>query len=252
MSERKAELWSRRRLLQAGCGGLGLALIGAAPRRGYEAITVAGPARISGRVRSLAKAGRPPRLKLSGDCDYCRKFHPRSEALLQNTDGSLRNAVVYLSGIERGKAPAAEVPTMAELRCTFTPHVVTMQVGKLRLVNQDPVLNTFHATELATGRTLFNIGMPQKGQKALRRIRRPGVIRMLCDVHPWEVGYVLAFPHPYHTITDGEGRFTLDQVPPGSYTLTLWHEQLGQQTKKIKLAAGDHLRLELTYPAAKG
>lgn len=242
---------TRRRLLQAGCGSLGLALTGAAPPRGYQVAAVAEPARISGVVRYAAKAGRPALLKLSGDCEYCRKFGLRSEALLQAAKGSLQNVVVYLSGIQRGKAAPTEVPTIAEDRCTFAPHVLSMSLGKLRLLNRDPVLNTFHAVELSTGRTLFNIGMPRKNQQALRRVRRPGVIKMLCDVHPWEVGYVLGFEHPYHVVSDAQGRFSLDQVPPGRYTLALWHEQLGRRSREVQLGPGAHLKLELTYPAPK-
>lgn len=251
MDQERPDKITRRRLLQAGCSGLGLALTGAAPPRGYQVAAVADAARISGVVRYAAQAGRPALLKLSGDCEFCRKFGLRSEALLQGPRGGLQNVVVYLSGIRQGKAAPAEVPTMAEDRCTFSPHVLSMGLGKLRLLNRDPVLNTFHAVELSTGRTIFNIGMPRKDQQALRRVRRPGVIKMLCDVHPWEVGYVLGFEHPYHAVSDARGRFTLDQVPPGRYTLGLWHEQLGRRSREVQLGPGAHLKLELTYPTLK-
>ncbi len=249
--DQEQKVINRRQILKAGCGGLGLALLGAAPPKSYTAITVADPARISGRVRYPVPAERPALLKLSGDCDYCRKFGLRSEALLQGAKGGLRNVVVYLSRIQRGKALPTGVPTMAEDRCTFAPHVLSMGLGKLRLLNRDPVLNTFHAVELSTGRTLFNIGMPRKDQQAVRRVRRPGVIKMLCDVHPWEVAYVLGFEHPYHVISDARGRFALDQIPPGSYTLGLWHETLGRRSREVRLGPGAHLKLELAFPAPK-
>jgi hypothetical protein len=239
----------RRGILGAGCAGIGWALLGGAPGAGYAAAEVRSPARVSGRVRYAGRAARPARLKLTGDCDYCRKFELRAEDLLQSPQGGLRNVVVFLEGVARGKETPARMLVLAENRCTFVPHVLSIAAGgKLLLHNQDPVLNTFHAVELASGRTLFNIGMPNQDQKIERRIRREGVVKMLCDVHPWEVAYVAAFSHPYHVVTDAAGAFTLEGVPPGSYALGLWHEKLGVQKQKVEVGPGSHLKLELTYP----
>ncbi len=156
--------------------------------------------------------------------------------------------VVSLENITTGKEIPTKVPVMAEIKCTFTPHVLSMTAGsKLVLHNEDPVLNTFHAIDVASGRTLFNIGMPNKNQKVYRKIRQAGVIKIVCDVHPWEVAYVVAFPHPYHTVTDKQGRFTLAEVPPGRYVLSLWHERLGKLRQPLVIKAGSHPSISLTY-----
>ncbi len=240
-------LLDRRELLAAGCAGLGALLLGGGP--GYAQAAVARPARVSGSVRYAGKAPRPGKLKLTGDCAYCRPFDLRAEELLQGAGGGLRNVVVVLEGVTGGKPVPAAMPVLAERRCTFVPHVLTLTAGqKLLLHNQDPVLNTFHAVELASGSTLFNIGTPNKDQKVERRIPRPGVVKMLCDVHPWELGYVLAFAHPYHTVTDARGSFLLDGVPPGRYTLALWHEKLGGRRQPLVVQPGAELKLALVYP----
>ncbi len=70
---------------------------------------------------------------------------------------------------------------------------------------------------------------------------------MRCDVHPWEIAYIVSVPHPYHTVSDAGGAFALDQIPPGEYTLALWHEQLGVQQRKVRLGPGQHVKLELAY-----
>lgn len=238
----------RREILRAGGAGLGLLLLGVRCRYAEAAVGRAG--RIEGTVRYGGKAPRPARLKLSGDCAYCRPFDLRAEELLQGAGGGLRNAVVVLEGVAGGKPIPATTPVLAEHRCTFVPHVLALCAGqKLLLHNQDPVLNTFHAVEVASGSTLFNIGTPNKDQKVLRRIPRPGVVKMLCDVHPWELGYVLAFAHPYHTVSDASGAFLLDEVPAGRYQLALWHEKLGGRRQLVEVRAGETLRLTLHYPA---
>lgn len=243
---------TRRELLRAGLtAGLGLAALGlplSAAAAAYTPGAVKRPARISGLVRYRGKARRPKKVKFSGDCTYCRRFDLREEALLVGQGGALRNVALALKGIRRGKPLPAALPVLAERRCTFEPHVLTVAAGsKIVLHNDDPVLNTFHAIARPSGRTLFNIGTPRKGQKIKRRIKPAGLVEMRCDVHPWEIAYIVSVPHPYHAVSDAGGAFALDQIPPGEYTLALWHEQLGVQQRKVRLGPGQHLKLQLAY-----
>jgi hypothetical protein len=239
----------RRQLLQGGCAALGLCLLGG-PAAAYQPGKVERPARLSGRVRWAGRAGKPARLKLTGSCPYCLKQELHAEDLLQAPGGGLRNVAVFLEGVQQGRALPTSSPVLAERRCTFVPHVMTVSAGtRLLLQNDDPVLNTFHAIEVQGGRTLFNEGLANQGQKLYRKIRRPGLIKVLCDVHPWEVAYLVAFDHPYHVVSDAEGRFALEEIPPGRYTLGLWHEKLGGRRQQVELAPGAHLKLDLVYPS---
>jgi hypothetical protein len=239
----------RRQLLQGGCAAVGLWLLGGSAAA-YQPGTVERPARLSGRVRWAGRAGKPARLKLTGSCPYCLKHELFAEELLQSAGGGLRNVAIFLEGVQRGRALPTASPVLAERRCTFVPHVMTVSAGtRLLLQNDDPVLNTFHAIEVQGGRTLFNEGLANQGQKLYRKVRRPGLIKVLCDVHPWELAYLVAFDHPYHAVSDSEGRFAVEEIPAGRYTLGLWHEKLGGRRQQVELAPGGHLRLDLVYPA---
>lgn len=247
-----SDLLHRRDLLRLGCGGIAAAALG--PLLPHEALAytaeqIKQPARISGEVRYAGKASRPRKVSFSGgDAAYCRRFDIREERLLVGRGGGLKNVVLALQGIKRGKPVPEAIPTLAEWHCTFEPHVLSITAGtKLLLHNRDPVLNTFHATARPSGRTLFNVGMPRKDQKLRRRVKQPGVVQMKCDVHPWEEAWVVAVDNPYHCVTDERGRFALEQVPPGSYTLVLWHEKLGPKQQRVKLGPGAHLKLKLDY-----
>ena len=238
---------TRRQVLQGGCAGLGLTLLRIRPAWAGGPEPDVRRGRVSGVVSWAGRAGPPPKLRLVGDCDYCL----RSEELLQAPSGGLQNVVVSLEGLPRGKEPPTEVPVIAEDRCSFAPHVLTITAGcKVLLHNRDPVLNTFHAVEAATGRTLFNVGTPLLDQKVTKRIRTEGLIRLVCDVHPWESGYVFSFPHPHHTTTDAAGAFSLDGVPPGAHTLVLWHEKLGELRRGVEVAPRGHAELTVVYPVA--
>jgi hypothetical protein len=244
-------LLDRRRFLGAGLSaGLGAALLwGGRARAAYIAAKVTSPGTISGAVRFSGKAAPPAPLSLSGDCEWCRQFVPRSEELLVSAQGGLRNVAVALEGIASGKEVPEEGAAISEIHCTFVPHVLTITAGaKLLLHNQDPVLNTFHAVSVSSGRTLFNIAMPIKGQKMQRRVREPGLVKMLCDVHPWELAWILSLDHPYHTVTDEKGAFVLEGVPPGRYTLALWHEKLGRRTQPVEVTPSAKVKVAVTYP----
>jgi len=93
-------------------------------------------------------------------------------------------------------------------------------------VNSDAVLHNVHA--VATGptpATVFNLAMPFKGQKLPIPMRKPGLMKLQCDAgHTWMSGYIYVFEHPYYAVTDEKGAFTIKDVPPGDYTVEMWHE----------------------------
>ena len=73
----------------------------------------------------------------------------------------------------------------------------------------------------------FNLVFPRGTPAKEQRIRFPGAIAVSCDTHTHMKAHILSFEHPYFAVTDGDGRFAIDQVPPGSYTLKAWHEAGG-------------------------
>jgi hypothetical protein len=121
----------------------------------------------------------------------------------------------------------------------------------LTLMNNDAILHNVHANE--TGMTVFNVAMPIKGQKLPIPMRKPGLMKLQCDAgHTWMNGWIYVFEHPYFAVTDDKGAFTIKDVPPGEYTVELWHEPangLGagvRTTSKIKVTDGAPAKLELS------
>src|SRR5262249_28921107 len=145
------------------------------------------------------------------------------EALLVGPGKGVKNTVVYLEGVERGKK-AADLE-MDNVKCSFVPHVAAVMVGaRVRVRNTDPVLHNTHAFHDRV--TVFNIAQPNKDQviDVTQRIKRPGVIEVLCDAHTHMRGWLLARDNPYFAVTDAEGRFRITEIPPGRYRVVAWHE----------------------------
>ena len=56
-----------------------------------------------------------------------------------------------------------------------------------------------------------------------------------CDVHPWMFAWVGVVDHPFFAVTGADGSFSLEGLPPGTYTIEAWHESLGAQTQTVTI-----------------
>ena len=79
------------------------------------------------------------------------------------------------------------------------------------------------------------------------------MFQIKCDVHPWMSAYVGAFTHPFFSVTATDGKFTISNLPPGTYEITAWHERLGTQTASVSVGANDTKtqNFKFTAPGAK-
>jgi plastocyanin len=170
------------------------------------------------------------------------------ESLLVGPSGEISNVVAVLEGIAAGKSASSTLAVLDNRSCAFVPRVQTVTVGQLlELRNSDPILHDAHARLNFRG-TLFNVGLPV-WRRVRHQFRDPGLVVVDCNVlHTWMRAYIIVTEHPYATVTDIEGRFTLGHVPAGQYTLHLWHERLGRQTTAVSVTANQAVSLTLVYP----
>lgn len=161
-----------------------------------------------------------------GNPSVCGATQP-AEALAIGDDGGVALTVISLSDIARGRAPDLGVVTVDQTACRYVPHVTAVATGaEARFTNSDRgAIHNVHAYYgYDEDDNWFNATTPF-GVATSRVVQRPGVARLTCDAgHVWMTGYLLAFPHPYFAVTDAQGRFTIRDVPPGTYTLHAWHE----------------------------
>lgn len=204
---------------------------------GLVVAAMAGPAlaqgTISGRVR-LDRVPPPlPASKIAKDATVCGK-EAASDVLKVSGDRGLAQVVVAVRGVKPG-TPPPPVPNAAvdQVGCRYTPHVQAVTVGtKLSVLNNDAVFHNVHANlQMGTSQvTVFNVAMPFKGQKLPQVLKRPGIVKLRCDAgHTWMSAWIHVFDHPHYAVTDGEGRFTIKDVPAGKHHLELWHEPLGEK-----------------------
>ena len=174
----------------------------------------------------------------------CAKKHPTvpNEMLVLGTGNSMANVVVrVVSGLPAGKSyPAPTTPvTMDQVGCQYVPHVIGLMVGQpFKVLNNDGVLHNVHA--LPKVNKPFNMAMPPTRKEAQESFaKEEGMFVVKCDVHPWMQSYVGVFSHPFFAVTGADGKYTIKDLPAGTYEVEAWHERLGTQKQSVTVGASD-------------
>jgi plastocyanin len=209
---------------------------------------------VGGTVKFEGTPPAPQTIRLSNDCLKSSSTpNPVSDAVLVAADGGLRNAFVYVKdGLDAAYAfdtPAEPVELM-QRGCVYSPRILGIRVGQpLDVVNGDPTLHNVHALPMVNEE--FNKHQPIQNSHLKHVFTAPEVmVRFKCDVHGWMASYVGVMAHPYFAVSDAAGRFSIENLPPGDYTLEAWHETFGRKTAKVTVVSRTTAPVEFTFTAA--
>ncbi len=151
--------------------------------------------------------------------------------------GDMRRAVVYL---ETGPSRALAVRDPGRARMdqrneTFLPHVLAVDSGTVvDFPNNDA---TYHNVFSLSKTKRFDLGRYARGRSKAVQFDRPGIVRVFCDIHSHMSAFVLVFSHPFYATTSDAGRYRIDGIPPGDYTVTAWYEGSARDTRAITIPA---------------
>ena len=152
--------------------------------------------------------------------------HPRT---------SRRRAVVYLDPAPRAAFDVSEIPRarMDQRNEAFVPHVLAIVAGTtVDFPNSDP---TYHNVFSLSKTRRFDLGRYAAGRSKAVRFDEPGIVRVFCDIHSHMSAFILVFSHRYFAVTDEDGRYRIENVPPGTYSVVAWHESVPSDTRKISV-----------------
>ncbi len=176
-------------------------------------------------LRDVAPVARRPDVRAFG------MPPPRPEA-------TRRRSVVYLEAapgeaFENSNARQVLIDQRSE---TFVPHVVAVTAGtEVDFLNSD---ETYHNVFSLSRVRSFDLGRYASGRSRSVRFDRPGIIRVFCDIHSHMSAFVLVFTHRFFAVTDDEGRYRIEGVPPGTYTVVRWHELFEPEARSVEVPAG--------------
>ena len=229
-------------------GALVLSVLGilgwAVPSVGYEAMSVTNGGTIVGEVKYAGDPPPPEKLPVTKDQKVCGSEPKLSQALLVGPNKGLQNAVLSLADIKKGKAQEkpAKNPTLDQKGCEYHPHAQSFPAGTtLDILNSDDVLHNVKTA--STVNSPINIAQPKFKKKISQVFGKPETIKVQCDVHGWMQAILVLTEHPYYALTDTNGSFKIADVPPGKYTLKVWHEKLGEQTKEVTVKEKEEVKV---------
>jgi uncharacterized membrane protein/plastocyanin len=200
-------------------------------------------------IKFYGEVPSPKKIAATPECVSANGKPLLNEGLISQS-GKLQNAFVWISEGMEGKSfpiPSEEV-VMDQRECAYRPHVVGVQVGQpITFLNSDSFVHNVHS--MAKENEKFNLSLSNKNQKITRRLMRPEImLRSKCDIHPWMSGFIGVVSHPYFGVSNEKGEVVLNQVPPGTYTISAWHEILGVKTQKVELGQKENQKIEFVFP----
>jgi hypothetical protein len=249
----------------------------------YDVVEVQRGGTLDGRVTLAGAVPEPKGFNLITfpDPAYCGRIsNGKGWRLLHDftvaTNGGLKNAIVTLEGIDAGKPFDLSVPLIEARDCMFQPWVTIVRNGHaVEVVNMDPVMHDIQGYETspeAGARVLFNTPLilnheHQRGNLHAIHNHAPGkslvgpiylnkgrrTFYMQCGFHAYMESWAMAVNNPYYAVTDDQGAFRIDNVPPGTYQMVVWHPQSGPGVMRTITVTPDGTTTEqVALPAPKG
>ena len=160
---------------------------------------------------------------------------------------AIADVVVYLvpAATSDRVATAPVAAEMDQRALHFVPHVIVVSpASTVAFTNSDRVMhNVFHPPK---GGSAFDLGLFGPGERRSFVFDHEGAFVVFCHVHPEMVGYVVVLATPWRTVTDDSGRFTLENVPTGSYVLHTWSGKFAEHLQQVSAGSDQSAHLEIS------
>jgi len=185
-------------------------------------------------------------LKVDEDVQACGGDRV-SDELVVGAGGGVQNVVLSIETVASGKDWGfPQEFTYDQKKCRFVPRVLLIKPNMAgSVLNSDTIGHNFHT--ISTG--VYNINKKIQPNAKLvvtgSQIRRSGKVRAKCDIHSWMGGYWIVAETPYTVLTDKDGNFSIKDIPPGNYTLKIWHEKLGESQQKVVVKKGESTKADV-------
>ena len=251
----------------------------------YSEVKVTNGGTIRGKVTLTGEKPRPMAFNLVTIPDpvYCGRISTGTgwrivEDFIIAPDGSLKDVVVMLKHVKRGKAFTMPEVRVEAVDCDFLPFInVLRDQDQIAVVNMDPVehdIQGYETSRTRGARVLFNRplpmnalhqminvlggeshthlpGTPMVEQVHLRKGRN--IFVMQCGFHPYMFSWGVLVDNPYFAITTEDGTFEIKDIPPGTYTLVAWHAGMkATLEQEVVVPANGVISADFSYAAPKG
>lgn len=190
---------------------------------------------INGKVIYAGNPPAPSKMDVVIDQFLCGTQQEVGDLLLSPNKEILNTAVWIENAPANAAWPAKSAKVVMDQKgCIYLPRMVVVPAGgTVDFLNSDRLLHNIHATPKLNAP--FNLTQP-KNRTIPITFTKPEIVRIVCDLHPWMVSWVVVAAHPFYAVTGSNGQFTFDNLPPGQYKLQSWHERLGMVSTNVTVS----------------
>jgi plastocyanin len=216
----------------------------------YEAITVSDGGTIVGEVKYAGDPPAPEKIDVTKDANICGADPKVSPTLVVGTNKGIKDVVASLPSIQKGKAlgKPEKPPVLDQKSCEYHPYAQIIPVNTtVEITNSDDVLHNIKTK--GGSKTSFNMAQPKFKRKLTYDFKNPEIVQVECNVHGWMNAIIVVEDNPYDALTDANGSFKITDVPPGKYTVKVWHSKLGEQTKEVTVDPKEEVKVAFEMKA---
>jgi plastocyanin len=161
----------------------------------------------------------------------------------------ISNVVVYLKGAPFSGTLEVSRQQIVQEGESFAPRVLAITKGStVGFPNGDPIYhNVFSLSSAAT----FDLGRYPQGQSRSRTFTKPGLVKVYCQLHAHMSASIVVLDHPYFTVPELDGSFTLEQLPIGRVEVVGWHERVGERAQTVEIRDGQTATLVISLPVGE-
>ena len=203
---------------------------------------------IRGRVIYQGNPPQQKKLMVVKDVAVCGKINHYDQRLVVGADKGVKDAVISLINVEGSQSFGAMGSefVLDQQGCTYQPHVLLVPVKTpVQILNNDGILHNIHT--YSTKNRQVNLAQLPITKRLKKAFKVPEKVLVRCDLHGWMHSWIVVVEHPYHAVTDAQGKFTIPDIPPGTYVVQSWQEVLGEQTAEVTVVAGSPVTVDFKY-----
>jgi len=175
--------------------------------------------------------------------------YPVGKGTIEGTvTGMSGRSVVYIETIQGKTFPAPQEHAVVDQQgMLFLPHILAVQQGTtVDFLNSDNVTHNVFWPSIDGDKKLgFNLSALAKGGQRSFKFDNAGVVPVLCNIHPGMAAFIVVSPTPYFAVTDAGGNYSIQDVPDGTYTLTVWHEGAERKSQEVRVAGKANADVEI-------